>query len=177
MFNQLRLMQLPNKQECFYILEMLESSLITFHYTEPWADAIVSQLEKPPAWLCNFAIKQFKGDLTKMMRDHIYSEPFESGPPEMEKFYLACLWLRYERRELSWATFLQRAGERLDAASSDWACETPYHYLNLFEGAYFSERAEQDTKRRYLAEHDLKPWIEKAEEKFAPFKAVRRAEG
>jgi hypothetical protein len=154
---------------------MLETSLIDFSYTGPWAEQLIVEIDGLPFWLCELAAKRFQGDLIKALRDYIYSEPFEAGPAEMEKFHVACLWLRYERRELSWATFLRCAGAHLDPVSRDWDCETPFHYLNKFEDAYFSEAAEQDTKRQYLASHNLNPWIEKARERFKPFKEVRIA--
>jgi hypothetical protein len=168
-------MQLPSKQECFFILEMLEASLIDFSYTQPWADILIAAIETPPFWLCELATKTYRGAQIKAIREHVFSEPFVAGPEDLEKFHVACLWLRYERRELSWATFLRYAGEYLDACSGEWDCETLYHYLNVFGDAYFSEAAEQDTRRRYLADHNLKPWIEKAHEQFAPFKQHRRA--
>ena len=72
---------------------------------------------------------------------------------------------------MSWATFLKEAGELLDASEGD--CETPYHYLNIFEDSYFSEDSENETKKGYFAENNLIPWIEKAKKKFEPFKQVR----
>ena len=169
-------MQLPSKHDCCYILGMLETSLIDFSYAQPWAEELISEIDTPPSWLCELATKVFQGDLIKALREYVYSEPFEAGPKDMEKFHVACLWLRYERRELSWATFLRCAGERLDAASGDWDCETPYRYLNVFEDAYFSEASEQDTKGCYFSSQDVKPWIEKARQRFAPFKEVRKAD-
>ncbi len=168
-------MEIPNKQACFYVLEMLESRLIDFSYTHPWADQIIIRLDYAPSWLSNLASKKYQGDQSKALREYVFSEPFEAGPDEMEKFHVACLWLRYERRELSWATFLRLAGEILDAANADWYCETPYHYLNMHEDAYFSNESEEQTKRDYLTDHDLGPWIEMAKEKFEPFRKMRRA--
>ncbi len=162
-------MQIPNKSECFYILEMLESDLIDYCYTHPWADKLISGSETPPAWLCNLAVKKYKGDQISAIREFIFAEPFEEEPVAMEKFHVACLWLRYQRRELSWATLLRESGEHLDAACGDWDCETPYHYLNQYEDAYFSPEAEEKTKSQYLVDHDLEPWIELAKSKFEPF--------
>lgn len=164
---------IPNKQECFYILEMLETSLIDYSYTHPWADLLIIETEPPPVWLCELATKKYQGDQIRAIQDYLFSEPFEEVPASLEKFRVACVWLRYERRELSWATFLKTAGEYLDAANGDWDCETPYHYLNVFEDAYFTPEAEAVTKRDYLGDHLLQPWIELARLKFAPFQKHR----
>lgn len=150
-------------------MEMLETSLIDYSYTHAWADALIIENEKPPAWLCELATKKYQGDQIRALQEHIFSEPFEETPASLEKFRVACLWLRYEKRELSWATFLKTAGKCLDATSGDWDCETPYHYLNVFEDAYFTPAAEAATKRDYLSDHHLQPWIELARLKLAPF--------
>ena len=165
---------LPSKQDGFYILEMIERSLIDYTYTQPWADELIMAVDLPPSWLCDLATTKYRGDQSKAVREFVFSEPIEAAPAELEKFAVACLWLRYERRELSWATFLQMAGDFLDAASGDWQCETPYHYLSLYEDAYFTPAAEERTKRDYLNDHDLKPWIDDATARFAPFLRRRR---
>lgn len=154
---------------------MLESKLIDFSYTEPWADALIEESDIPPTWLCDIAMKKYQGDQIRAIREYIFSEPFETVPPSMKKFHVACLWLRYERREFSWATFLCEAGAYLDAADGDWDCETPYHFLNMYEDAYFTVESEEYTKKLYLKDHNLEPWIELARKKFEPFKRLRKA--
>lgn len=167
-------MAIPSKQECSYVLEMLESGLIDFSYTHLWAEHSITGLDYVPLWLGDLATKKCQGDQSKALRGYIFSEPFDARPNDMEKFHIACLWLRYERRELSWATFLRLAGEHLDAADGDWDCETPFHVLNVYEDAYFSNESEEQTKSGYLADHDLRPWIEMAKAKFEPFRKLRK---
>lgn len=166
---------LPDKTASYYVLEMLESKLIDYRYVNPWADFLIANNEECPGWLAELAIKKCTADLVKAIQEYLFSEPFKTSPYEMVKFHLACLWLRYERRELSWATFLNDAGNALDCADSDWECETPYYYLNVYESAYFAEVAEQETRGQYLAEQDLLPWIKMAKEKFEPFRKIRRS--
>jgi hypothetical protein len=167
-------MTLPSKKDCFYILQMMETSLIDYRYTQPWADELIMAVDAPPSWLCELAVKKYRGDQIKAVREFVCAEPFEPAPGDLEKFAVACLWLRYERRELSWATFLRMAGEVLDCASADWDCETPYHYLNVYEEAYFSSAVEETTKQQYLKDHELTPWINEAKIRFAPFLERRK---
>jgi hypothetical protein len=152
---------------------MLKTSLFDYRYTQPWADEIITHVESPPAWLCDLATKRYQGDQIKILQEFISCEPFEPSPVDMEKFAVACLWIRYERRELSWAIFLAKAGEILDACSSDWDCETPYHYLNVYKDAYFTPVSEEKTKEAYFKDHDLHPWIKEAKSRFAPFLELR----
>jgi hypothetical protein len=167
-------MQLPSKHECCYILEMLESGLIDYTYTHPWSEHILSAEDCVPQWLLDIYTKKNQGDQTKALREYICSEPFELGPSDLEKFHLGCLWIRYERHEISWAMFLSLAGDHLDSACGDWDCETPFHYLTVFKDAYFSPESEEQTKAGYLADHNLRPWIEMAWIKFEPFRKMKK---
>ncbi len=166
---------IPSKQECFYILEMIESNLIDYSYTNPWADQIIEKLDIAPAWLGDIATNKYQDDQKKALREYVYSEPFETGPEGLEKFHVGCLWIRYERRELSWATLLDLIGRYLDTAGIDWECETPFHYLNMHEDAYFSKESEKQAKKAYLADDDIDLWIDMAKRKFEPFRKIRRA--
>ena len=153
---------------------MIESGLIDYSYIYPWADELIGNLDSAPSWLCELASKKYRGDQLKALGSFMHGEALEPAPKDIEKFHVGCLWLRYERREISWATFLERTGEYLDALHSEWDCETPYHYLNLYEDAYFTPKAEEETKSRYLQEHDVLPWIALAREKFEPFRRQTR---
>lgn len=167
-------MKPPDKSECFYIATMLDSVLIDFTYIHPWADQVIREMENPPYWLCQLAIEKSQDNLLNTLGSFIYGEPFEAPPPDLDKFHVGCLWLRYERRELSWATYLRQVGSHLDAADCGWDCETPYHYLNLHEDADFSLESEENTKRQYLMDHDVQPWIDLARLKFEPFRSQDR---
>ncbi len=165
--------EIPSKQDMNFVFEMLEAGLIDCSYTQPWAQELIATTDTPPSWLRDLATKSSHADQVNAVWEYLSSEPIYHYPDD-DKFHVACLWLRHERRELSWATFLLKAGEYLDRISGDWWCEVPYHYLNVYEDAYFTEASEESTKREYLAEHDLIPWIELARRKFEPFFRVRR---
>jgi len=166
---------IPSKYDCIYILAMVETRLINYSYTQPWADKIIEEIDSIPGWLFSVSTKSSFHEQSKALRNYVYSEPFEQAPSDIEKFYVGCYWLRYERKELSWATYLNTIGSYLDTAGVDWACETPYYFLNVVEDAYFSDNAEAETKNSYLSEHDVLPWAKLAAEKFAPFMVERKS--
>ncbi|MBL1147584.1 MAG: hypothetical protein HND56_01770 [Pseudomonadota bacterium] len=161
--------KMPNKDECLYIYEMLDAGLINFTYIHPWADKLIGATEALPSWLCDLSTKKYQGDLIKALGEYVFSEPFEPVPADIEKFHVACLYLRYERHELSWATFLSETGKYLDGVNGGLDCETPYHYLNIVQDFNFSLDAEEQTKKQYLEDHELEPWIKLAKEKYKPF--------
>ena len=165
---------IPTKQDCYYILAMLESTLIDFCYTQPWADKLIGGMEVSPSWLCDVATKKSTEDQKKAFREYLSSEPFELCPTDYHKFLIGCLWLRYERRELSWATYLQQVGQYLDSVGvTGWDCETPYSYLNQFEANYFTKKSEERTKKLYLKDHDVFPYAKRATEKLKPLMKAR----
>jgi len=160
---------IPSKQDCHYIIVMLESFLIDYQDTQPWADKLIEDIDIPPAWLCEVSINKYQDDQINAFREYVYSEPFEEKPDDLDKFYVACLWIRYERQDISWATFLWEIGDYLDAAQGEWDCETPYHYLNLYENASCSKEAEEETKKQYLTKQNIMPWLEVVRSKFQWF--------
>ena len=95
------------------------------------------------------------------------SEPFEDLSGASDDF-LGFLWIRYQRRELSWATFLNEAGVYSDGANGAIECEFFYTMLNELEEADFGsgveERQCRDVKRR------LEGIIDRAREFYARFK-------
>lgn len=164
---------LPSKHECFYVLEMLETRLLDFTYTQPWANEIIKELETIPDWIFRISTNTALSEQSKALREYVFSEPFESAPAEIEKFHIACYWHRHLRREISWATFLNLVGRYLDTAGIEWDCETPYYYLNITEDAYFSIESEKETKNAYFQDHNLQSWVSFVAEKYEPFRSSR----
>ena len=160
----------PTKQDAYYIVEMLESTLITTRDTQRWSEQIIKEQDEPIAWVCVVASKSYHGDIVSAVREYAYSEPFNDRPEDLDKFHVGCLWVRYERGELSWATFLNKAGEYLDSENGEWFCETPYHYLNLVEEKNFTQQVEEQTKVEYLKEQNVVPWAELANSKLQWFR-------
>ena len=167
--------QLPSRRECHYVATMLEAGLVDHGYLEPWAEQIIAELDVAPPWLGDLATKRYRGELLAALREYIHAEPFEPAPDDLDEFHVGCLWLRYERSELSWASFPRAAGNFLDCVNGEWHCEIPYHYLNVVEDAYFSDEAERESREALLADLELRPWIRLAEETYGLFRRLMRA--
>ena len=128
---------------------MLDTGLISYRELQPWAESLLASISSPPQWLCDVAIQQYSPDVSKSLREYVWSQPFESVDySEADDEHLASLYLRFERREWSWATFLESAGRYADNADRAWECAEFYELLNEFEDAEFSpavERKQQET--------------------------------
>ena len=77
-------MKVPTKHDCFYILEMVESNLIDFSYTQPWAEKYILSVDEAPLRLCDLSMKAYQGDIATVLREFIFDEPFEKELHEME---------------------------------------------------------------------------------------------
>ena len=159
-------MNMPSRTDCHYIIEMLEAKLIDSRHTMPWAKRLLENSDVGPSWLIAVSHKRYTGDQIAAFREYVSSDCSGERPRDLEKFHVGCLWLRYERRELSWASFLNETGLHLDNSSCEWQCEVPFSYLTMYEDARFTIEAEERIKGLYLAEHDLLPWISLACEKY-----------
>jgi hypothetical protein len=118
---------------------MADAGLITYKELQPWADSMLLSMEKPPNWLCNLATQTYGPDVLKSLGEYVWSEPFEAvDRAEVDDEYLGSLYLRFERHELSWASFLDLAGKYADGADGTWACEEFFQMLNELEDTDFS---------------------------------------
>jgi hypothetical protein len=132
----------------------IDAGCLTFRDYIPWADDVVARLDHPPAWVCELSTTKYRPDALRVVRDFVRSEPFEQINTSTED-YLGFLWIRYERRELSWATFLSEAGRYSDASNGAIECEYFYSMLNELEEAEFDssvEHRQREEVRRRLGE-------------------------
>jgi hypothetical protein len=125
----------PTKLEARRLATMVESRLIGYRHYFPWADRVIADSDEPPAWIINLAAIRYYA--------FVHSEPFEHfNEQERSDQYVACLFLRYRRGEISWATFLNDAGSVTDAANGPRECEYFYLMLNDLEDREFSKDVE-----------------------------------
>jgi hypothetical protein len=119
----------------------IDAGCLTYRDYIPWADAVIARLDRPPVWICNLSTIKYRPDALRVVRDFVFSEPFEPASAAPED-YLGFLWIRYERGEISWATFLSEAGRYSDASSVAIECEYFYSILNELEQSEFDSGLE-----------------------------------
>lgn len=132
----------PSKRFAQRLMLAMEADCITYRDYIPWADRIIERLERPPIWVCELATTKYKPGALRAVSAFVLSGPPEDFPDDHGES-IGYLWIRYERRELSWATFLKEAGMRSDTSSGPWECEYFYSMLNEFEEQAFSPGAEE----------------------------------
>ena len=86
----------------------------------------------------------YRPKIIETVRAFAYSEPFEAITFSEEHYRVACLFLRFERREISWATFLNESGLYTDAVSGEVHCEEFYAMLNALEQSEYNEALEAE---------------------------------
>jgi hypothetical protein len=153
---------------------MVDAGLITFREVQPWAEAALRSVEHPPAWICDLVIRTYSPEVSESLGRFLASEPFESFDwREADEDHLASLYLRYERGELSWAVFLDRAGRYADGADGMWECEEFFEFLNVLEDAVFSAAVETDQREGVRSK--LSPAIARIRPVYDQLRAGRRA--
>ena len=142
-------------------------SSLTYRDTIPWADAMIERLDRPPLWICDLSTIKYRPDALKVIRDFLDAEPFEKIHTAADE-YLGFLWIRYDRRELSWATFLAEAGQYADGPGCGIECEYFYAMLNELEEADFD--SEVETRQREKVRQRLDETISRTRKFYEAFK-------
>ena len=119
----------------------IEAECLTYRHYIPWADGVIAWLDQPPLWICDLSTIKYRPDALRVIREFLGTEPFEQFNTSTEE-YLGFLWIRYERGELSWATFLKEAGGYSDCGNSGIDCEYFFSMLNDLEEAEFRSNVE-----------------------------------
>ena len=111
---------------------MVESGLLTWREYIPWADSIITEHSEPPIWIIDLSTQKHRDTAAATLRRHALFEPLGSlHTPAWVDEYVAGLFLRHERGEISWATFLQEAGRMADNTQSGREPECEYFFLML----------------------------------------------
>jgi hypothetical protein len=119
---------------------MIDSRLIWYQHYFDWADEVIASLSQPPYWLIDIATIKYYAEAVPAINKFVHSEPFEQFDwNEHDNEYIACLFLRFKRTELSWATFLELAGRFTDGANRAVDCSYFSHRLNEFSDASYTE--------------------------------------
>jgi len=150
----------------------MEADCITYRDYVPWADGLIARLDRPPLWVCELATTVYKPDALRVVSDFVRSDPPEEFLDYRGEF-LGYLWIRYERRELSWASFLNAAGVRSDGSDgTPLPCEYFYSMLNEFEERGFSLEVEHH--QRVVVSAELKQRIDDAREVYEKVRKARK---
>jgi len=131
----------PSKRFAHALALAIEARCVTFRDYIPWADAQIARVDHPPIWICNLSTTKYLPDALRVIREFVHSEPFEDVSGTATD-YLGFLWIRYGRRELSWATFLNESGAYCDGSNAEIDCEYFYGMLNELEEAEFCSEVE-----------------------------------
>jgi hypothetical protein len=158
-----------DKQTLRRILEMQGVGLIHWKHLQPWAHAIVASVEMPPLWILDLSYLTFQGDIERCLREIVFAPPFEGFDEELCCDYaIACAFLRYRRRDLSWAGFLLTAGQLADTRDADGrSCAFYFELLNTLEDGGFRSSIERRQSRE-VSRHLAGP-IAKAARDYHPF--------
>lgn len=138
---------------------MLDAGLINYKHYYLWCDEIIENLDDPPYWIIELATIKFLPSAVTIVNKYAFSEPSEKFNNDSE-LYIACLFIMYEIRQISWASFLYSAGNYKDGAGycGKLDCEYFYHRLNEYEDSNYTVDTEK--KQQADIENEFKSEID-----------------
>lgn len=144
---------------------MLEASLLYYKHYELWCDDIIENMQNPPDWILSLTTTKYLPDA----RNIVYRYAFSSSIPDFcyTDFYLACLYVKYKKKQISWGTFLFSAGQYSDGNSCFAECEYFYGMLTELEEHEFSVKVE--TKQSNQVSPMIAQYIAEVERLYAYF--------
>lgn len=130
----------PTKEFACKLSIMLESKLIWYKHFQPFCDDIILAHTKPPYWIIELAAVRYQGSAIEIVNKYIHSEPFvDDYRNSLFDQYIACLYIKYDRREISWASFLLGSGQYADHVQAvKEPCEYFFELLNEYEAEEFN---------------------------------------
>ena len=150
---------------------MLDASLIHYQYYELWCDEMIEQMEQPPDWVLQLTSTEYLPEARNIVYRYAFAEPIADFC--YSDFYLACLYVKYCRKHISWGTFLLSAGQYSDGNDCCKDCEYFYDLLTRLEQSEYAEQvAAQQAKQVYAL---LSPLIQEADGIFESFLPYFRA--
>lgn len=138
---------------------MLDASLIHYKYYELWCDEVIESMENPPEWILSLEGTKLLPAARAIVNSYAFSSPVSNF--SYPDFHLACLYIKYKTKQISWATFLEAAGECSDGPICCVECEYFYTFLNQLEENEFSLSTELEQSKQVHAL--LIEWIPEAE--------------
>ncbi|QSF44998.1 hypothetical protein [Paenibacillus tianjinensis] len=147
---------------------MLESGLIWYEHYFMFCDEIIERLDKPPYWIIDLAVTSYNKDAERIVNNYAFSEPFEAFEDSLFDLHIGCLFLRYERREISWSAFLKASGDFADGYQTvKNGCGFFYDMLNMYAHSEYS--ADLEFRQAEIIQEDFKDEISEARGLYAPF--------
>jgi hypothetical protein len=133
-----------NKEFAIKLSAMLEARLIWYKHYFIFCDEIIDKYDYPPYWIIELSITKYLPDAIRIVKEYAYSEPFEQSSTNLNDYYIGCIFVKYLRKEISWATFLEESGKRADSSGAvKEECEYFYYMLNDLEDSHFSAKLEE----------------------------------
>ncbi|WP_121360324.1 hypothetical protein [Flavobacterium johnsoniae] len=124
---------------------MLETSLINYKYYKLWCEELIERLDNPPFWIVELSSVKLQSEASKIVYKYTNSEPLKDFSfLKLNDFYIACMYIKYRFKHISWATFLLNSGEYSDSANSCMDCDDFYFMYNQFEDNEYSYKIETE---------------------------------
>lgn len=162
----------PDQAGAMRLWELIDSGLVDGKAAVLWADEQIADYSGPaPAWLIEIALAKSEPAMLAELRAFAYGSRQQPDFQMHESYHVGCLFGRYTRGELSWASFLRLAGENADSRDLGVPCEYFYEMLNEVEDLEFSLEVER--RQRALVRQRFGEMIGMVQRDYLQFRKLR----
>ncbi|MEM9102187.1 MAG: hypothetical protein AAGB12_07670 [Pseudomonadota bacterium] len=159
------------KRDAITLMIMLDTGLINYKHYMCWIDEKILKDQEPALWALELATNKNTQSAMEHLKTYAFSKPFEDFKLRAFKDeYIACQWLRYKRKEISWSTFLLECGKYADAHFT--RSESKYFfslYNDIEDSAYSLEIEKKQRLDIFKMFSDVIREVEKKYREFLPY--------
>ena len=138
------------------LYSMIEARLLKYQHYAPWADAVIVRSASPPRWVLDLTLTKYIPKAAEIAHGFAMERAGEGMTLTWDQAvddFVAATFLRYKRREISWATCLEECGKEADSNGGRNECEYFYSMLTEYEDSNFAEAIELRQNELFLREY------------------------
>lgn len=133
-----------NREKLQKIAIMIDANLLQEKHYKLWAKKISSEVEENQNWISTLLLAKDKKRVVNVINDYVYNGPENRISETMiGDEYVACVFLRYKRNEISWANFLDAIGEYAYESTIHQRSEYFYEMLQELQENEYSKQIEK----------------------------------
>lgn len=111
----------------------IETHWIPYDIYAAWCDRHILAEPEPPHWMLELTATRDPVEAGGLVTSTAAEQADAAGALDRDDFWVACQFLRCQRDDIDWATFLTLAAGYSDCAGGTWECEEYYQFLNELE--------------------------------------------
>jgi hypothetical protein len=138
----------------FQLEKSIDAQLLSYTQYAAWCDKHILKFDIAPMWMINLSLEKDHTEAATIVRLENYTR--FSYPAISEDYFNCALYVSYKFNQITWNTFLEKAGFHADANHCFWQCEEFFDMLNKYNDSSKNDiLKDQQDKYYYQTFHRL----------------------